>query len=787
MESLPYNERASPLLQTTPPGSPPQQPSPPPAPPESPTTDPLVLPPRLENEIAVPVERGIVRREPKGKGKADGRRHQKGDGKQVPGPNSWVWGTKLEFFSKRKDQYLRAAEQKGGGPSGLFYTKIARLYEIKYGLDLKDDEDLEFDIDDPLDEDANKVVHRKETPEDAGRKKAFQTLRTRIGNWYRAKYGGLLKSDKAAFQELFVGVLDGAPPKPQRAHAEHFYSRKFYQERVKEHYDERMAALERRAEYTGEKVPLPVAVRMSVTRECLAQETPAFREEMMLALEREYEQALKGWKASLADSPSKTPEEMAASLENAAHFLQPLVDAVNQRFGMCASLFLCGPIGKHGGAIGVRSVHAGETRGLVPQKWPEWDKSRFQEVETRMVEWTRECYSEAECRARAVAVTSSGDTSAVASGSLAGTPLPTTNPGLSALPAIRAVTPGSGTPAPSRSEIPIPPLSADNDDTFPENLMASHGAEGVDTTANGGEALSRVRAGGNDSGGGASGDNGIGGCGIVGTNMLVLDETNKERGNEEDRENNEEREKIEEAWQRDDRADWTPELARAHAAFARGKDWGISWAECVGRFFDFEAAYGYDDDGPQMKTADRPKEVRGWLARARNWDRRVDIGVLGDEEQTGSFVWTWWKYWRSLQPADRPFLAGMMTYPDDADWETMSKLHGRNGLLQVMLTLFWWGEAVGGSKEGNAYVEWKGAVQEVGWVLQKLLDAIGVETGSKRKRKDDGEDRRGKSKRASKGKSTAETNEGRQTRASAREKGKEVDRPRRGQPKKGKK
>jgi hypothetical protein len=56
----------------------------------------------------------------------------------------------------------------------------------------------------------------------------------RIGVWYRCEYGNLLKSDQAAFRDLFTGALDGAPPKPHRGRILHFYLRNFYDTRVKE-------------------------------------------------------------------------------------------------------------------------------------------------------------------------------------------------------------------------------------------------------------------------------------------------------------------------------------------------------------------------------------------------------------------------------------------------------------------------------------------------------------------------------------------------------------------------
>ncbi|KAJ7810364.1 hypothetical protein B0H14DRAFT_3757652 [Mycena olivaceomarginata] len=97
-----------------------------------------------------------------------------------------------------------------------------------------DDQDLEFDIPDPTDEAADEVVHEVlDEAEEKFRAEHLKALRGRIGAWYRGEYGGLLKRDQESFRELFTGVLDGAPPKPQRGRIVHFYSRKYYETRVK--------------------------------------------------------------------------------------------------------------------------------------------------------------------------------------------------------------------------------------------------------------------------------------------------------------------------------------------------------------------------------------------------------------------------------------------------------------------------------------------------------------------------------------------------------------------------
>jgi hypothetical protein len=73
-----------------------------------------------------------------------------------------------------------------------------------------------------------------------------------------------------------------------------------------------MESLTRRAALSGEPLPKKIDVTAKVTAELYEQETPAFQKDCELAMEREYQQALKGWEASLSDSPARSPEEIAA-------------------------------------------------------------------------------------------------------------------------------------------------------------------------------------------------------------------------------------------------------------------------------------------------------------------------------------------------------------------------------------------------------------------------------------------------------------------------------------------
>lgn len=101
-------------------------------------------------------------------------RHKKGQPKAKPGKLSWIHGTKYIFFAKRKEDWLREAEAHRAGP---FYRKMVKLYILKYGYHLADNQDLAEDVDDPPDSAANEVVHEVLTEEKTFRQEYAKKLR----------------------------------------------------------------------------------------------------------------------------------------------------------------------------------------------------------------------------------------------------------------------------------------------------------------------------------------------------------------------------------------------------------------------------------------------------------------------------------------------------------------------------------------------------------------------------------------------------------------------------------
>ncbi|KAJ7333207.1 hypothetical protein DFH08DRAFT_814325 [Mycena albidolilacea] len=287
--------------------------------------------------------------------------HQKGQPKVHPGKQSWVHGMKLLFFAKHKADWLHECEAK---KSGQFYTKMAKLYIKKYGQHLVDDQDLEFNIPNPEDTAADEVVH--EVLDDTEKE-------SQIGAWYRSAYRNLLKSDQDTFKDLFTGALDGALSKPHRGCIIHFYSRMYYDTRVKHHVKECLESLKRRCDLLAEPMLRKLNVIAKVTSEVWETEPLAFQHECMLELEQEYQQRLEAWEVLLTDSPTRTPEEIAVTLDNMAYYLQPFVDTIQHCFRMCVLVLLCGPIGMRSGKIGLQSVHTGETRGVAPVTFPDYN------------------------------------------------------------------------------------------------------------------------------------------------------------------------------------------------------------------------------------------------------------------------------------------------------------------------------------------------------------------------------------------------------------------------------
>ncbi|KAJ7019530.1 hypothetical protein C8F04DRAFT_1276130 [Mycena alexandri] len=630
-----------------------------------------------------------------------------------PGKVSWIHGTKEKFFVSRADEWKAASEQ-GRDEVARFYEKVTNLYFLKYGHEMKDDEDLETDVADPTNPDVPIPGSENLTQEEAAARSEHQiavrkasslflflgneiniiSFRQRVAAWYCRTYRRVDEREKHMFADVLLGGLENTGPGcPRKAQLIHYYSRHHYEGKVKERFDAAWAKELQQAIDLGEPEPhdMKIKIRNAVTKEVFGEETAEFKAELALAVEAEHVAAVKAWELTRAETPARTAEEMNAALKNAAFYLDPLAEAIKEKFGLNCSILLCGPMGDRGGAIEVRSVHAGTTRGVGAHKWYQLDPIGYEAAEKSMIKFTERCFTEEECIARTQGVP---QTAAAPEGSLT----------------VGASTPG-GPPNASAATGPrtngavrtagIPASTTTNGDA---------GGAGMGTR---GEPTGRNSARGNMDVGPESGRNAAqqsrvgGGAGSGDTEMPqdnVDGEGEGDGGLEGDGGGSDnDGPVLHDVWRQtgDSTADWTPECRKAFGAFTTGKDeLGTDWGNCVRAWLEVEKASGFDNDGGQLTTEHRPKELKDFMKQGRRWYVPVKLSEarLGRKDLERSYVAQWWEWWGEIEGGERVKLATM---------------HGL-GFMLVLLSLLWWGAADHGD-------EWKEAVKVTTELLREVL------------------------------------------------------------------
>ncbi|KAJ7352563.1 hypothetical protein DFH08DRAFT_693964, partial [Mycena albidolilacea] len=146
---------------------------------------------------------------------------------------------------------------------------------------------------------------------------------------------------------------------------------------------------------------------------------------------------------------------------------------------------------------------------------------------------------------------------------------------------------------------------------------------------------------------------------------------------------------------------------------------GGDWSMLVKVYMDFKAVCGYQDTGPQIDGKDKPAEVGAWIKSGRKWGSPPELANMGKLGQKGSFVDNWWRWWRSLQPPERVWMGGMLSWVDDMTWGKLPRMYGRNGFMQIMICLLWWGQEV--HRQAQTDSGWASAVGCVEHVLRHFV------------------------------------------------------------------
>ncbi|CDO74328.1 hypothetical protein BN946_scf184348.g3 [Trametes cinnabarina] len=335
----------------------------------------------------------------------------------------WATGRKLKFLESHIEGFKEADLL---GQTSAFYSKVTAIWLCMWGWDLPMDNDAVPTVENPP-EDAIRTVLNHDglsTDEIQQRKKVYRELRERIQRWFRYHGKKSLKSQQVDhFAKLLADFAESTTKAPRR-------------------YTPFIGI---NGATTSSPIPdkLRLALSNQVAQRLYDAEGDDFKAHLLQEAEEDYQRRLAEHKASAASrSLPKTAEEFHNELQVAGHWLKPFLEHVSRRLGMNVSLFLAGPIGDSGGEVGVRSIHVGESNGLLQKLWPDFDSATHAVVTKSMIKFARTCFSADECRARALSPADSvlcedGDSWGVGA---AGNGESSTPPTLSASPS-RAPTP----------------------------------------------------------------------------------------------------------------------------------------------------------------------------------------------------------------------------------------------------------------------------------------------------------------------------------------------------------
>ncbi|KAI0686689.1 hypothetical protein C8T65DRAFT_747319 [Cerioporus squamosus] len=222
----------------------------------------------------------------------------------------------------------------------------------------------------------------------------------KLQRWFRYHGTKSLKLNKSdnSLSKIIKAFSSQSKP-PRRMQTVQFYSKLYYDSRVKAIVDAEWPRVVAEAGSKGAKIPKRLKHQNSVLNRIYNSETKEFRDALTARRDAEHEEEVAAWKASKLDSGDvpKTPEEFA-DLSLASFFSE----ALSKRLGLNVAVLITGPIGDKGGRIDVKAAHAGQSRGLTPKIWPDYDPQGYKAVINSLLAFANACYSQQECDRRAL-------------------------------------------------------------------------------------------------------------------------------------------------------------------------------------------------------------------------------------------------------------------------------------------------------------------------------------------------------------------------------------------------
>ncbi|KAJ7602938.1 hypothetical protein DFH06DRAFT_1152384 [Mycena polygramma] len=212
------------------------------------------------------------------------RRSRKHEGK-TRGKLPWIHGTKLAFFEGRRAAWAAAKEQ-GSTALSTFYMDVRNLYLLKYGYKMGDNEDLETDVEDPTNPNARDPTAEGLSEEEAAERSAYaEAVKKRIAAWYCRTSKEVSANQRDLFAQALGAFSSEGPPYPTRAQPLHYFSRHFYEEKIKARFEADFKVETQRAKDLGEDIPHEIKIRNQATKDVFLEQTEEFQHKIMLGVE----------------------------------------------------------------------------------------------------------------------------------------------------------------------------------------------------------------------------------------------------------------------------------------------------------------------------------------------------------------------------------------------------------------------------------------------------------------------------------------------------------------------
>ncbi|KAJ7049776.1 hypothetical protein C8F01DRAFT_1264804 [Mycena amicta] len=522
---------------------------------------------------------------------------------------------------------------------------------------------------------------------------------------------------------LMLNLVEAKPPTRATPGLQQFMHEDWesiIQPEVRQRWNERLTQLptEERVDKQGKQLPPPLTMGTEVARELWAvmpgEEQAVYRKHAAA----EAKSVKDTWEETTKDWPPKDPASRQYAIDHIEVVLQKVMTQISRMTGLHVLVMLGGPIPYHHGDIGTQDYYYGENLAPSPVPFNEWDKDHFEaNIRAKMKAYLHTAFTPTDCAAASLPEDECiGGSQARARGPEADV---LDERGLLSMPEVTpegsvstTTTSGKNNESAKRS-------------TKPPNKPKRTGKGKRKATSETSEPDESSKEASEDDTEGEDGSNGAKRAekqkpkraSRAKRRKVAAAPTNANRSQPDKADVVEPPQydltapapacpaEVVESWATDAWKEFT------------ATPLGASFWQLLEHWVALETAYHWRTGTTYLQARRRPKQVAHWIQNYRVSGPGITaIGNIAVYDKL------WWAWWNECQPSWRTINKDRPVREDPAGrlWEGLL-VQGKNGLLTVVATLSWWGQAM--VKDGRTQVSrsWLDAIDDVSWVLQELL------------------------------------------------------------------